>query len=163
MRSASSSIRVLGFGFTSKSAAGGPSAGRPYRPSREQETDRGHPAAGHPDHDPLPRGPDGHDQRRHQRHDHEDRGPDPGERGARVRVPGTGKWDLVLRGDIGGFGIGSDLAWQVSPKVGYRFSKLFELGIASRVISMDYTGSGDPAYRYDMRIYGPEVGLGFHF
>jgi hypothetical protein len=82
--------------------------------------------------------------------------------GARLQVPNTGKWMLTLRGDVGGFGVGSDLAWQVYPKVGYRFSKLFELNAAYRVISMDYN-KGDPAFLYDMQIFGPEIGLAFHF
>ena len=82
--------------------------------------------------------------------------------GARLQVPNVGKWMLTLRGDVGGFGVGSDLAWQVVPKVGYRFSKLFELNAAYRVISMDYN-QGDPAFLYDMRIFGPEIGLAFHF
>lgn len=84
--------------------------------------------------------------------------------GARFEVPRTGKWRLRLRGDIGGFGIGSDLAWQIYPVVAYRFSRLFALAAAYRVISMDYkTGSGSDRFEYDMRIFGPEVGLVFHF
>jgi len=83
--------------------------------------------------------------------------------GARLQVPGTGEWVVSFRGDVGGFGLGSDLAWQVQPRVGYRFSGLFELGVTYRVISMDYTGGGAPAFRYDMRTYGPEVGFTFHF
>ena len=82
--------------------------------------------------------------------------------GARLQAPDTGKWLLSLRGDVGGFGVGSDLAWQVHGKAGYRFSQLFELDLAYRVISMDYE-KGDPAFLYDMRIFGPELGLVFHF
>jgi hypothetical protein len=83
--------------------------------------------------------------------------------GARLRAPNTGKWNLEFRGDIGGFGVGSDLAWQVYPKAGYRFSNLFELQAAYRVIGMDYTGGGDPAFVYDMRTFGPELGVVLHF
>ena len=84
--------------------------------------------------------------------------------GARLRVPGTRKWHLAIRGDVGGFGVGSDFAWQVYPVVGYRFSRLFELAVAYRWIDMDYkTGSGEDAFRYNMTIFGPEVGLLFHF
>lgn len=82
--------------------------------------------------------------------------------GARLQAPNTGSWLLVFRGDVGGFGVGSDLAWQVYPSVGYRFSKLFELNLAYRVLSMDYS-KGDPAFLYDMRTFGPEFGLAFHF
>jgi len=74
------------------------------------------------------------------------------------------KWRLGMLADIGGFGIGSDLAWQINPFVGYQFSKLFEIDLAYRWLSMDYeTGSGTDQFVYDMVISGPEIGLLFHF
>lgn len=74
------------------------------------------------------------------------------------------RWRLEVSGDIGGFGIGSDLAWQIYPLVGYRFSKLFELSAAYRWLGMDYeTGSGTDMFRYDMVTFGPEIGFVFHF
>lgn len=73
-------------------------------------------------------------------------------------------WRLGILGDIGGFGVGSDLAWQINPFVGYQFSKLFEIDLAYRWISMDYnTGSGTDYFKYDMVISGPEIGFLFHF
>jgi hypothetical protein len=84
--------------------------------------------------------------------------------GARFQVPNTRKWRLAIRGDVGGFGVGSDFAWQVYPAVGYRFSRLFEAAVAYRWIDMDYkTGSEGEEFRYNMTIFGPEVGLLFHF
>lgn len=83
--------------------------------------------------------------------------------GARLRAPNTGKWILEFRGDIGGFGVGSDFAWQIHPRAGYRLSNLVELGLAYRVISMDYAGSGSPTFVYDLRTFGPEIGLVLHF
>jgi hypothetical protein len=90
--------------------------------------------------------------------------------GARLHVPGTGKWNLVFRGDVGGFGVGSDFTWQVYPKVGYRFSKLFELQAAYRAMSIDYTrdistrvSDASVPFVYDMRTFGPEFGMVFHF
>jgi len=74
------------------------------------------------------------------------------------------KWRLGIVGDIGGFGIGSDLAWQINPFVGYQFSKLFEIDLAYRWLAMDYeTGSDADYFLYDMVISGPELGLLFHF
>lgn len=74
------------------------------------------------------------------------------------------KWRLGLVADIGGFGIGSDLAWQINPFVGYQFSKLFEIDLAYRWLAMDYeTGSDADYFLYDMVISGPELGLLFHF
>lgn len=76
------------------------------------------------------------------------------ERGFRVGFQGT----------IGGFGVGSDLAWQVYPQVGYRFGRTFELTGAFRAIHMDYAdGEGPEAFRYDVTTSGPQAGLRFHF
>jgi hypothetical protein len=40
---------------------------------------------------------------------------------------------------------------------------LFELDLTYGVASMDYTDDGSPAFHYDARTYGPEVGFTFHF
>jgi hypothetical protein len=83
---------------------------------------------------------------------------------ARFTAPIESRWHLGIRGDVGGFGVGSDFAWQVFPFVGYRFSRLFELGLGYRAMGMKYeTGSGDDYFLYDMVIFGPQIGLGFHF
>ena len=74
------------------------------------------------------------------------------------------QWRLGMLADIGGFGIGSDLAWQINPFVGYQFSKLFEIDLAYRWLSMDYeTGADLNYFKYDMLISGPEIGFLFHF
>ena len=84
--------------------------------------------------------------------------------GGRLTAPNTGKWRLGVMGYVGGFGLGSDFAWQIYPKVGYRFSPLFEASVAYRAIAMDFTsGSGSTEFTYDMITFGPQVGVGFHF
>ena len=83
---------------------------------------------------------------------------------ARFTAPFESRFQLGIKGDFGGFGIGSDYAWQVFPFVGYRFSNLFELGAGYRAIGMKYeTGSGTDLFIYDMVIFGPQIGLVFHF
>ncbi len=83
---------------------------------------------------------------------------------ARFTAPLESKWQLGISGDVGGFGIGSDFAWQVFPYAGYRFSRLFELAAGYRAIGMKYeTGSGDDYFLYDMVIFGPQIGFVFHF
>ncbi len=42
------------------------------------------------------------------------------------------KWLLSLRADIGGFGIGSQFAWQLQPDIAFRASRLLQLGIGYR-------------------------------
>jgi hypothetical protein len=75
------------------------------------------------------------------------------------------KWLLQLRADIGGFGIGSQFAWQLQPDIFYRVSKLFQVGIGYRTISMNYYNnkSGSDYFSYNMQEYGPQIRLGFNF
>jgi hypothetical protein len=78
-------------------------------------------------------------------------------------------WRLGLRGDVGGFTVGSTYAWQLYAYGGYNFDgikdrRVFELALAFRAIGMRYeTGSGLNRFVYDLIIYGPELGLLFHF
>jgi hypothetical protein len=82
----------------------------------------------------------------------------------RLTVPLENAWRLGIRGDVGGFGIGSDYAWQVVPFVGYRFKDFFELAGGYRGLGMKYdTVDSGEAFVYDMIISGPEIALIFHF
>lgn len=83
---------------------------------------------------------------------------------ARFTIPMESKWRLGIQGDIGGFGISSDFAWQVLPFVGYRFSQVFELAAGYRAFGMKYeTGSGGDYFLYDMVIFGPQLGIILRF
>lgn len=72
----------------------------------------------------------------------------------------TGKLFYQLRGDVGGFGIGSDFAWQIQANLGYRFSNLFQTSIGYRYIGIDYDNDG---FVYDVDTYGPVLRMGFNF
>lgn len=83
-----------------------------------------------------------------------------------VRSQGTIKehWLLQFRGDIGGFGVGSDFSWQLQAYAGYRFSKLFQATVGYRYIGINYDkGEGVEKFLYDVNTYGPVVRLGFNF
>jgi hypothetical protein len=63
----------------------------------------------------------------------------------------TGKKIIYsFRGEIRGFGIGSDLAWQMQAYTGYLFFELFKSQSGYRIISQDYdNGSGaDSFFKY---------------
>jgi hypothetical protein len=78
-------------------------------------------------------------------------------------TPNT-KVTYLLRGEIGGFGIGSDLAWQVQAQAGFHISEVFQLQIGYRIIGLDYeTGSGSDHFLYDMHTSGPMLRFGFNF
>jgi len=71
---------------------------------------------------------------------------------------------LNVKGDIGGFGIGSEFTWQIQLDAGYKFSDLFNLMIGYRYIGIDYeTGSGQDYFAYNIDTFGPEIRLGFNF
>jgi hypothetical protein len=85
---------------------------------------------------------------------------------ARLKGAINNKWLLQLRADMGGFGIGSQFAWQLQPDVYYRVSRLFEIGLGYRIISMDYhtgTQNTNSWFLFDMEEYGPQLRLGFNF
>jgi hypothetical protein len=74
------------------------------------------------------------------------------------------KWLFQFRGDIGGFGVGSDLTWQLHASAGYRFSKLFQMSLGYRILSTDYkTGEEPKEFLFDVNEFGPEIRFGFNF
>jgi hypothetical protein len=74
------------------------------------------------------------------------------------------KWYFQFRGDLGGFGVGSDFTWQLQAYAGYRFSKLFQLTAGYRYMSMDYDkGTDKDRFIYDVATSGPEISFDFHF
>jgi hypothetical protein len=76
-------------------------------------------------------------------------------------------WQFKALGDVGGFGAGSDLAWNIAGLLGYewRFKKHdFDLALGIRALSIDYEdGSGDAEFKWDVIQWGPVLALGFKF
>jgi hypothetical protein len=74
------------------------------------------------------------------------------------------KWLFQFRGDIGGFGIGSDLTWQLQGYAGYRFGKVFQLIAGYRYLSVDYDkGVDSERFVFNMASFGPVLRFGFNF
>lgn len=72
------------------------------------------------------------------------------------------RWWLSLRADVGAGG--SDFAWLGNAGFGYRFSELVSVGLAYRILSLDYeTGSGTDYYKYDVAMNGLGMALVFSF
>jgi hypothetical protein len=84
--------------------------------------------------------------------------------GFHIMAPLSQHWWFGARGDIGGFGVGSDIAWQAYADVGFRASKVVSVVLGYRAIDMDYEdGGGRGLFRYDMLIAGPQIGVAFRF
>ena len=83
---------------------------------------------------------------------------------ARLSADIKDKWLFQLRGDVGGFGIGSDFTWQAQAYFGYRFSKLFQLTAGYRILSIDYQKTTDSEpFVFDIDEFGPVIRFGFNF
>jgi hypothetical protein len=84
--------------------------------------------------------------------------------GLNYRVPISDKWTFDIRGDIGGFGVGSDLTTHGWVKVVRQNSESFSWYVGYRYIGYDYeTGSGLNYQRYDLSQQGPGAGVAFSF
>jgi hypothetical protein len=80
--------------------------------------------------------------------------------GARETVPFAGNFSLQARADIGGFGLGCDLTWQLLGTVRWQLSPSFTVAGGYRWMYIDYDhGSLDLQTDY----YGPIAGLLFAF
>lgn len=74
------------------------------------------------------------------------------------------KFLYQVRGDIGGFSIGSDFSWQMQAYLGYRISDLFQATAGYRYIGIDYDkGNGSDRFLYDVDTSGPVIRVGFNF
>lgn len=80
--------------------------------------------------------------------------------GARAHVPLGGNWALALYGDIGGFGVSSDVTWQLLGTVQFAVSRSVRLAAGWRHYAVDYQ---EGAFIYDVSMSGPIVGASFDF
>nr|WP_183454595.1 hypothetical protein [Microvirga lupini] len=84
--------------------------------------------------------------------------------GARLRYTVAPGHELLLRGDIGGFGVGSDFSWQAIGAYGFELGTYqgitFSGVIGYRALYVDYAqGEGRQRYEFDMLQHGPIIGL----
>lgn len=84
--------------------------------------------------------------------------------GLQYNVPIGEDWRFNLRGDIGGFGIGSDFAYQVLANFRWQANERFGVVFGYRLIGFDYEDGHDADYeRFDLIEQGPLAGLTISF
>ncbi len=70
------------------------------------------------------------------------------------------QWSVMARGDIGGFGVGTDFAWNLAGLVEWRpWSAVSFIG-GYKALSQDYD-EGD--FKYDVLMHGPVLGVNIYF
>jgi hypothetical protein len=71
---------------------------------------------------------------------------------------------FVFRGDIGGFGAGSDFTWNIQTGFGFKFARQWAFLAEYRVMDTDYDkGEGADRFVYDGREHGLLLGVVFAF
>jgi hypothetical protein len=88
--------------------------------------------------------------------------------GARVRHQLAPGQEIVLRGDVGGFGAGSQFTWQAIGTYNWLLGVTHGIPIDGyvgfRALSADYSqGSGTSKFGFDNVIYGPVIGATMRF
>jgi len=84
--------------------------------------------------------------------------------GANLQLHLSERVSLHFRGDVGGFGVGSKLTWQVFPFVRWTVSDLVSLDAGYRVLSEHYEhGTGAERLLFDVIELGPQIGIKFFF
>jgi hypothetical protein len=76
--------------------------------------------------------------------------------GARLRAPLSDQWYVLGLADIGGFGAGADLTWQLFASLGWQFAEQFSLELGYRYLHQDYA---DNDFAWDVDTSGPQLGL----
>ena len=71
-----------------------------------------------------------------------------------------GGFALRAEGDVGGFGLGADLDWQVLGTLQYQLDESITLEAGYRYLSVDFD---DGRFLYDVALQGPIIGGSFHF
>ena len=62
--------------------------------------------------------------------------------------------------DVGGFGVGADIDWQVQGTLQYRYSNRVTLEAGYRYLAVDYDNDG---FVFDVAMQGPIIGAKFRF
>jgi hypothetical protein len=80
--------------------------------------------------------------------------------GVAAQVNLGGGFALRAEGDVGGFGIGADLDWQLLGTLQYQLNDTISLEAGYRYLVVDYDNGG---FLFDTQLQGPIIGGTIHF
>jgi hypothetical protein len=76
--------------------------------------------------------------------------------GARLRTPLSENWYALAFADVGGFGAGADLTYQLFAAVGWQFARQWSVEMGYRHVYQDYRQDD---FKWDVTTSGPHLGL----
>jgi opacity protein-like surface antigen len=80
--------------------------------------------------------------------------------GGRAVIPLNETFMIRLRGDVGGFGVGTEFSWQAMAFVAAALSSSVTIDVGYRGIGLDYRSTG---LDFDVVFHGPVIGLALSF
>ena len=80
--------------------------------------------------------------------------------GLRTRYNFNKTYYTAVRGEIGGFGVGADLMWEVETVVGINLTRSIFTEIGYRALGGNYENNG---FRFDAVMHGPQITTGITF
>lgn len=84
--------------------------------------------------------------------------------GVRFQAPVAKGISAGVLGNVGGFGVGSDVSVQIRPMVNFSVARNISIDAGYQFIYMDYkSGSGSRRFAYDVTTDGPILGASFRF
>jgi hypothetical protein len=88
--------------------------------------------------------------------------------GLKARFDFNPRWSITLMGDLGGTSTSTDYSYSASGLIGYQPStpslKHVSTYLGYRLLKQKYiTGSGIHYYQWNMRLFGPLLGVALHF
>jgi hypothetical protein len=84
--------------------------------------------------------------------------------GARVTIPIGQRWSFVARGDVGGFGIGSDFSWHATAFLNWQVNNSVGLLVGYRAFDVEFDEDDGPVdLHLDLLQSGPGVGVVIEF
>jgi hypothetical protein len=78
--------------------------------------------------------------------------------GAKFTAPTSERSFFSLRGDVGGFGVGSDFTWGGNAQFGWDLNDTTQLALGYRVLDIDYEEAGSS---YENQLSGPFLAFSF--
>lgn len=84
--------------------------------------------------------------------------------GVRFKAPISNTVSAGVLGNVGGFGVGSDISVQIRPMINFSVASNISIDAGYQFIYMDYkSGSGGDRFVYDVTTDGPIIGATFRF
>jgi opacity protein-like surface antigen len=84
--------------------------------------------------------------------------------GLRLVMPLGEHWAFTARGDVGGFGVGADFAWNVTAFFDWRVGRQFSLLAGYRIFDVEFEDEGSRGkFGLDLQQSGPGLGVAFSF